>query len=527
MKLFVLIVAILFSASAFSKYPSASFDNPRQTMNYFLKTMKGYKLGDLNAIDLAIKSLNTSKLDPATKEESARLAATRIINTLDRLEYIDVNKIPDSPEGEVWYYKKHSVEIDGIYQEVEIAISKIEKKWLFTPETINSIVHFETSLKNKKLVKGVTGLSTWKTKLKASMPEWTGHRSFVLLNGQWLAILLIIFISLIIEKIVRFFIGRYVTNWLIKRNIQFEKSEERHFTLPIGIMTFSGFWTLAVRILEFQDGELSAFLRGGYVVFTIATVFAANRVVDVIGVWLSEKAELTENKYDDILVPLISKTSKFFVFCIGLIFIGNSLTLDMKSIIAGMGIGGFAFAFAAKDTIANLFGSLTILLDKPFQIGDLVNIGGNIEGVIEQVGIRSTRVRTLYDSMITVPNGILTNTHIDNYGRRNYRRLKTTLGVQYDTKPEKLEAFCEGIRELIRNNENVRQDNFRVYFNSFNASSLDILIYLFWHVPSWDRQLEEEHKLSMDILKMANEMGVSFAFPTRTLHLFNESSKTT
>jgi len=527
MKLFILISAILFSTNAFSKYPTPSFESPRQSMNYFLKTMKGYKLGDQKAIDLAIKTLNTSKLDPATKEESARLAATRIINTLDRLEYIDINKIPDSPEGDIWFYKKQSVELDEVYHEVEIALSKVDKKWLFTPETINTIVYFEASLKDKKLAKGVTGLSNWKTKLKRSMPAWTGHRSFVLLNGQWLAILLIIFISLIIEKIVRYIIGRYVTNWLIKRGIKFEEAEERHFTLPIGIMTFSGFWTLAVRLLEFQDGELATFLRGGYVVFTIACVFAANRVVDVIGVWLAEKAELTENKYDDILVPLISKTSKFFVFCIGIIFIGNSLTLDMKSIIAGMGIGGFAFAFAAKDTIANLFGSLTILLDKPFQIGDLVNIGGNIEGVIEQVGIRSTRVRTLYDSMITVPNGILTNTHIDNYGRRNYRRLKTTLGVQYDTKPEKLEAFCEGIRELLKNNENVRQDNFRVYFNSFNASSLDILIYLFWHVPNWDRQLEEEHKLSMNILKMANEMGVSFAFPTRTLHLFNEDQKTT
>jgi MscS family membrane protein len=199
----------------------------------------------------------------------------------------------------------------------------------------------------------------------------------------------------------------------------------------------------------------------------------------------------------------------------------------MKSIIAGMGIGGLAFAFAAKDTIANLFGSITVLLDKPFQIGDLINIGGNIEGVVEQVGIRSTRVRTLYDSLITVPNGTLTSSHIDNWGRRNSRRWKTTLGVQYDTSPQKLEAFCEGIRELIKKNEYIRQDNYRVFFNAFSASSLDILIYLFWKVPGWDEELIQKHKMSIEILELANEMGVSFAFPTQTVHLFNEDNSRT
>lgn len=485
--------------------------------------MKGYKLGDSAAIKLAIKALDTSKLDPATRLDSAELAATRLIDTLDRLEYIDINKIPSEANTETWIYKKQSVSIDGIYHNVEIAIGLIDKKWLFTSNTVSSISFFQESLKEKKIVSGVTGLTNWKTKLKKAMPKWTGNRVFILLNGQWLGLFFILLISLVIEKIVRFIIGGYVTRILVKKDIKFEKEKERHFTLPLGVMTYSGFWTLAVRLLEFQDGELSTFLRGGYVVFTIACVFAAYRIVDVLGVWLLEKAESTENKYDDILVPLISKTSKFFVFCIGIIFIGNSLTLDMKSIIAGMGIGGLAFAFAAKDTIANIFGSLTVLLDKPFQIGDLINIGGNIEGVVEQVGIRSTRVRTLYDSLITVPNGTLTSTHIDNWGRRNNRRWKTTLGVQYDTTPEKMNAFCEGIRDLIRQNENIRQDNFRVYFNSFSASSLDILIYLFWSVPGWDDELIQKHKISIEILNLAKELGVEFAFPTQTLHVFNEN----
>lgn len=525
-RLFILFLFI-FSLPVFAEYPAANFTSPQETMNYFLKTMKGYKTGDAAAIKLAVKALDTSKLDSATKVESSELAATRLIDTLDRLEYIDIKSIPSSHEGESWIYKKQSVSLEGVYHNVEIAISPIDKKWLFTSKTVSTISLFHQSLKGTKIVSGVTALSTWKTKLKERMPKWTGYRAFLLLNGQWLGIFLIILLSLFVEKIVRFIVGRYLTKLLNKKEIKFEKEKELHFTLPIGIMTFSGFWTLAVRVLEFQDGELSTFLRGGYVVFTVASVFAAYRVVDVLGAWLLEKAEKTENKYDDILVPLISKTSKFFVFCIGIIFIGNSLTLDMKSILAGMGIGGLAFAFAAKDTIANIFGSLTVLLDKPFQIGDLINIGGNIEGVVEQVGIRSTRVRTLYDSLITVPNGTLTSSHIDNWGRRNNRRWKTTLGLQYDTSPEKMEAFCEGLRELIRKNEYIRQDNFRVYFNAFSASSLDILVYLFWSVPGWEDELIQKHKISIEILNLAKEVGVDFAFPTQTLHVFNEDNSRT
>ncbi len=524
MRKFIVLAFFILSLPVFADYPQANFGNPQETMNYFLKTMKGYKLGDTAAISLAVKALDTSKLDPATKEASSELAATRLIDTLDRLEYIDIKNIPSAPDSETWIYKKQSVSIEGVYHNVEIAIGLKDKKWLFTSKTVSSISFFQESLKGQKIVGGVTGLSNWKTKLKSRMPKWTGHRAFLLLNGQWLGIFLILFLSLIIEKITRFIIGSYLTSFLVKKDIKFEKEKERHFTFPLGVMTYSGFWTLSVRLLEFQDGELSTFLRGGYVVFTIACVFAAYRIVDVLGVWLLEKAESTENKYDDILVPLISKTSKFFVFCIGIIFIGDSLTLDMKSIIAGMGIGGLAFAFAAKDTIANIFGSLTVLLDKPFQIGDLINIGGNIEGVVEQVGIRSTRVRTLYDSLITVPNGTLTSSHIDNWGRRNNRRWKTTLGVQYDTSPEKIDAFCEGIRELVRNNEYIRQDNFRVYFNAFSASSLDILIYLFWQVPGWDAELVQKHKISIEILELAEKMGVNFAFPTQTLHVFNEDN---
>ena len=178
-------------------------------------------------------------------------------------------------------------------------------------------------------------------------------------------------------------------------------------------------------------------------------------------------------------------------------------------------------ALASKDSISNFFGSVTVLVDRPFEIGDWV-IAEGIEGTVESVGFRSTRIRTFYNSVITLPNSRLTTTVVDNMGRRRYRRVKTVIGVQYNTTPDQIDAFCEGIRELIRRNSCTRKDYFHVYFNNFSESSLDIMLYFFLRVPDWSTELRERHRLFTEILRLAHELKISFAFPTRTLHMHPE-----
>ena len=286
-------------------------------------------------------------------------------------------------------------------------------------------------------------------------------------------------------------------------------------------MALTGFISLSIPLLELDIESLSVVKRLTRIIFTVASVVLSHHLVDVIAMYFEKLAKDSENKFDDILVPLVKKTGKFFVIAVGVVAIGDSLSLDMKGILTGLGIGGLAFALAAKDTLSNLFGSLTVLIDRPFRIGDWVTIG-NIEGIVEEVGLRSTRVRTFYDSLITVPNGTLTNVHVDNYGQRRARRLSTTIGVQYDTDPKKLEAFCEGIRELILQHPTTKKEGFHVYFNSMGDFSLNILLYVFFVVPDWSEELKGKHRLLMDIVRLGEKMGVDFAFPTQTLHLFNE-----
>jgi MscS family membrane protein len=200
------------------------------------------------------------------------------------------------------------------------------------------------------------------------------------------------------------------------------------------------------------------------------------------------------------------------------VWIAENLDMDIAALVAGLGIGGVALALASKDTVENFFGALSILADRPFQVGDWI-VMNDIEGTVVEVGFRTTRVRTFYNSLITFPNSMLIRTAVDNLGAREYRRIKETIGVAYDTPPEKLEAFLEGIREIVRRHPYTRKDYFHVYFHRFGDSALDILLYIFVKTPDWATELRERQRLLLDILRLANELGVEFAFPTRTLHL--------
>ena len=188
------------------------------------------------------------------------------------------------------------------------------------------------------------------------------------------------------------------------------------------------------------------------------------------------------------------------------------------SVLAGLGLGGLAFALAAKDACANFFGSIMILLDRPFNIGDWVIIG-ETEGSVEEIGFRSTRIRTFYDSLITVPNSILANANIDNMGQRNYRRIKAFFGLTYDTPPEKMEAFLEGVKNIVKANPYTRKDYYHVVFTAYGNFSLDVMLYCFSKVPDWSAELVQRQNIYLEILRLAEKIGVDFAFPTQTLHM--------
>ena len=250
----------------------------------------------------------------------------------------------------------------------------------------------------------------------------------------------------------------------------------------------------------------------------VALVMLGFRGVDIFTDVLGRRAELTDSRFDDQLVPLVNTGLKIVTLLIGMLFILGNLGVNVTSLVAGLGLGGLAVALAAQDTFRNLLGGVTIFADRPFQVGDWVVVG-SIEGTVEHVGFRSSRVRTFYNSVVTVPNARIVDTHVDNMGLRQWRRYRTTLGLAYHTTPEQVQAFVEGVRAVIRANPGMRKDYYIVEFTEFGASSLEVLLYCFIDAPDWNAELRTRHVLNLDIMRLAEELGVEFAFPTQTLHV--------
>lgn len=278
---------------------------------------------------------------------------------------------------------------------------------------------------------------------------------------------------------------------------------------------------IALLVLPFPEEPLDihhfieAVLKG---LGAALAVWFSLRLIDGVMQELTRMAEGTESKLDDQVLPIIRTTLKVVAVIIGAMLVIQNLGYSIGSLLAGLGLGGAAIALASKDTVANLFGSLVIFIDRPFQIGDWVKIG-SIEGTVEEVGLRTTRIRTFANSLITLPNHTLTTSAIENWSQMQKRRISMTVGVTYDSKPEQLEELVEAFREVIRNDENLKQDFFLVNFQNFGASSLDIFIYCFTNTTVWAEYLDARQELLLKFMQEVESRGMSFAFPSQSLYV--------
>ena len=346
-------------------------------------------------------------------------------------------------------------------------------------------------------------------------------------NSLWRIIALfgIILVALIAGKIIKSLLqrsgealenqGRFIAS------VSFNAVSRGVFTLFIvsGISIGLDVLELKSTLEEFSDA-LSAIL------VCIGVGYFIYHLVDIPDKWLSRITEKTESRLDDMLVPIIRKTLRITIVILVLIQIAQILSdKPITSIIAGLGIGGLAVALAAQDSIKNFFGSIVLFTDKPFEIGDRVVVDGH-DGPVEEVGLRSSKIRTLDGHLITVPNGELANKTIQNIGKRPYIRRVANITVTYDTSPDKVERAIEILKELLNNHEGMHEDfPPRVFFNDFNSDSLNIMVIYWYHPPNyWDYMAFSEN-FNKNVLRRFNEEGIDFAFPSQTVYLAGDSSR--
>ena len=500
-------------ADSLSKAESTStssqlLSNPRRSAHTFIHwQQEGHKRPELviKTMQLADGYSDNQKLELAQKLK-------KVLDSRGLL--IEYDEIPSNPS--------YTDSLSGLNQYIlfpslpEVYLVKSNEQWLFSEATIQEIpeIYGETFSIFVDLVLDHIPESMKK--------EWLGIQIW-----QYIAIFTWILLGFVFRLLFEFIFENYIRRLTAKTRTGWDDRLFIELEKPLSFLFMVGFYWLT-----FTNLQLSVNVNY-YLSLTLEMAVSASfiwliyNLVNVLSGYLSELTSKTESQLDDQLVPLIRKTLKVFVVILGVIFILQNNGINVTSLLAGLGLGGLAFALAARDTLANFFGSITIFMDKPFQVGDLIKTS-NAEGVVEEIGFRSTRLRTLYNSVISVPNSNLAVTEIDNLGLREYRRLKMMLNLTYSTTPQQMEAFVEGIKAIIKANEHIRQDMYEVHFNEYGAHSLDVLVYLFFDVPGWSEELQQRHNFLLEVYRLAEEVGVEFAFPTQTLHIdsvFSESPR--
>ena len=404
------------------------------------------------------------------------------------------------------------------FEQIAIVKSETDGLWRFAAGTTLAIDEIHERWEADSALRESSDPMPFSVWLEQQVPPSLTETHFLIPDYMWIALLVVVTLGFVADFLVGS-LAVYLSHvWFKISSTQRKDEAIRGVMRPAGLLVQALVWYFGTRAIGLPDAVL-AYLLIGLKFFTVfAGVWVFLRLIDSLGDYFSDRASRTASRFDDLLVPLMTTSLKVFATLIGALICAEAFDLPIKGLLGGLGLVGMALALASQDAISNLFGSFTVLIDRPFEIGDWV-ITEDIEGTVEAVGFRSTRIRTFYNSLITLPNSRFTTAVVDNMGRRRYRRVKSTIGVQYDTSPEQLDAFCEGVRELIRKHPNTRKDYFHVYFNNFSESSLDILLYFFLRVPDWSSELRERHRLFVDIIRLAQRLGISFAFPTRTLHV--------
>ncbi|MDO9213212.1 MAG: mechanosensitive ion channel family protein [Methylococcales bacterium] len=478
----------------------------------------------------AERALDVSELPPATVDETSRRLMVQLKEVLDHIDIPPMESIPDAQmmaKAEFKYW---------VIPNSEIRIQRVEKgartgEYLFTPDTLNRLPEFYAKVKHLPYKANASvGWYDFTTYSPAGValalnsiipPRWLltapdkqpARTTFLDQPAwRWLGIVVVLGIGFIFVRLC-FRLSHY---WRIRTN-----SSEQWADLlrPISLVIVTPIAALIFgEVLRVSSGVYEVFTLSLWTLFYLVLTWTAWVTGGAIATSVIAQERLLTSSIDSQLIRLVLRLITFIVAIAILIAGADRIGLPAYSVLAGLGVGGLAVALAAQQTIANLIGSLIIMIEKPFKVGDSIKLK-DTEGVVENVGFRSTRIRTLHNSLVTIPSSQIVSSTIDNMALRDYRQIQVTLNLTYDTPIEKIKAFVEGVKHILESHPDTRKDNIQVFFYQFGAHSLDILVDFFVKVPAKMDELNERQRIFLDILRLAEDMKVEFAFPTQTLYI--------
>jgi MscS family membrane protein len=446
-------------------------------------------------------------LNEDLSKEEAKILAVKLKQIFDgRGIYINVYDIPHDPDYQDSITTRQRYVITKAFP--QIYLQKVGKNWVYSKKTVASIDDLHKEVYPFGTDKLLNLLPKIGTKVYFGMHLW-----------QLVGLLALIVLSILIHKIFSYLLEKIIHGVLHRAGY---KEIASNYVLPVA-RPFSYFVVfvllmLFVPVLQLPISTARYIIIGLRAALPFFATLIMYHFVDIVALYLQRLASREDNNLNDQLIPLLRRVLKIFVVIVGGLFVMQNLNINITALLAGISITGLAFALAAQDTIKNFFGSIMIFIDKPFKIGDWIT-SGDIDGTVEEVGFRSTRIRTFRNSVTYVPNGKLADMTVDNHGLRVYRRFYTKIAITYDTPADLIETFVAGLRAIVDRHPETRKDFYQIHFNDMSDFSLQIMFYIFFAVPTWNDELRCRHEILLEIIKLAEELNIRFAFPTQTLHL--------
>lgn len=394
----------------------------------------------------------------------------------------------------------------------DIYLQRIGGKWYYSPHTVSQI----QTLYDAAVPFG----SDFIIDLFGSF----GQNIFLGLRvWQWLSLVILIACIILIYRIQRWLLNAVMKGILYRKKTI---SQEALKTIKLFGKYASVYLIMHYTRLFIPSIQLPAkinifFIRGlefTTIIFLVILLFAA------IDLFIARYTKITSAKANPLanqFRPILQVLLKTLSVAIGTGLMLKTLNVNIGALLAGVSIAGLAIALAAQDTVKNVLGSIIIFFDQPFKIGDDISVD-SLEGTVEFVGLRATRLRSYDNSLIYVPNSKLTDSYINNKGLRVYRRYFTNLGIMYGTPSYLVDAFIAGLKEMIHTHPNARKDSTQVSLYSLESSSINIRVNIFFSVPSFDIELKAREDIIKGMIALADTLGVQFAFPTTTIHIENQ-----
>lgn len=440
----------------------------------------------------------------------------RLKAVLDRHLWFDMNAVSDAPEGSAEEGLPADVESLGSVpgpsgQERVLLIRLPDGKWRFSSSTAGRIDEWFSALPNR-----------WTVTLLPNALLRPGPKE--LLWWQWLALPVLVLLAAAGGRIAARLTRAVLTRAARRTSASWDDAILGLSAGPLALAWGAG---IAWVLVPFLDLYLPAqeFLHSILSTVLYASVFwLALRGVDIAGARVASTQWAIERKLSSSLVPLGTRSGKVLIAAIGAIAVLSSLGYPVASLLAGLGIGGLAVALAAQKTVENVFGAFSIGVDQPFREGDFVKIEDFV-GTVEKIGLRSTRIRTLDRTVISVPNGKLADMRLETFAARDRIRLFCVLGLVYGTSSTQMREVLAELEKVLRAHPRIWPDAVVVRFVSFGPSSLDVEIMAWFQTSDWNEFTAIRQEMFLEFMRVVERAGSSFAFPTRTIHLVSSEGE--